>query len=345
MPNPPKPLFEWIKCLTRRYIILSIIVIAVLINTLFYIVEFVLQKNGYTPDLLWYQLILIIVTIFVVCIVILVFLTSLDGLRDKMVLNLKKLIGIIRRQTEEDRSKDIVIENMSCDDEVHEIVEVLNMKNRQIDQYVNHLHYVIGYIQHEFNTPLATLSLWLERLKKKHNDIDIEPFQEDIQSLSSIMNSLASLSDSHEVLVEKNKILVYPLLERIALDLATLYPTISIVIEWKKTTTVLSHELYLHIILRNLIENACKYSNDESTVTIIITDSTIVIRDTWVWMSKESLENMRKPFWQIDKSRGVDKWFGLWLTLVKRLARLLDISVTSTSVLDEWTEFTLHFEE
>jgi len=121
---------------------------------------------------------------------------------------------------------------LSCDDEVFEIVEVLNQKTEQIDQYVNHLHYVIWYIQHEFNTPLATLSLWLERLKKEHTDIDITSFQEDIDQLSSIMNSLASLSGSHEVDVEMKDVLVEPIVKKVLTDLRELHSKKQFVVTW-----------------------------------------------------------------------------------------------------------------
>jgi len=345
MANPNKPLFEWIKCLTRRYIITTIIILAILINTLFYIVEYFLQKNGYSPDLLGYQLVLFGVTIFVVIFVIVVFLSRLDWLRDRMILNLKTLIKIIRNQTEQDWTKKITIENLACDDEVFEIVEVLNQKTEQIDQYVNHLHYVIWYIQHEFNTPLATLSLWLERLKKEHKDIDISSFQEDIDQLSLIMNSLASLSSSHEREVEIKDVVVESAVKKVISDLRELHKTKEFIIAWNTESIILTHELYLHLILRNVIENASKYSDKWSKVFITLWDQTISIRDTWVWMSPESLENMWKPFWQRDKSRWSDAWFWLGLSLVKRLTDLLHIKVSVTSKIGKGTEFVLYFSQ
>ena len=87
---------------------------------------------------------------------------------------------MLRHQSPDDLGKKIEIKELSCDDEVFEIVEVLNQKNAQISRYVNHLQYVIGYIEHEFNTPLATLSLGLDRLQKKHPEVDIEMLKEDI---------------------------------------------------------------------------------------------------------------------------------------------------------------------
>jgi len=68
---------------------------------------------------------------------------NLDGIRDEMVENLQKLIAIIRNQTSQDFAKKIEIEEVSCDDEVFEIVSVLNSRSEQIEQYINHLKYVI----------------------------------------------------------------------------------------------------------------------------------------------------------------------------------------------------------
>ena len=91
-----------------------------------------------------------------------------------MVVNLQKLITVIRNQSPNDFHQKIELEQVSCDDEVFEIVTVLNERSEQIQQYIQHLKYVIGYIQHEFNTPLATLSLSLERMKKNNPNISID---------------------------------------------------------------------------------------------------------------------------------------------------------------------------
>gem|GEM_PF-5660374 len=63
-----KGLFEGVKCTMRRYTILSVLIVAALINLFFFIIEKILENN---PSLSFgSQKILFMVTIFVTLIVV-----------------------------------------------------------------------------------------------------------------------------------------------------------------------------------------------------------------------------------------------------------------------------------
>lgn len=340
-----KTLFEGIKCITRKYTLLSLLTVAILINVLFYLWEYILLQRGFEIWLRQHQLILLVVTTIVMVGVVSLFLYNLDTIRDEMVANLKKLIKVLRTQTPEDLWKTIQLEWVSCDDEVYEIVSVLNMKSEQIQQYINHLKYMIGYIQHEFNTPLATLSLGLERLKQDNPSIETASLHEDVEHLSAIMNSLSLLRSEESNQVALNNILLLELVEKAKHVLHSSYPDRVINYFGDAMMQVESNAIYLHVIIKNLLENAFKYSDSNCGVDITFDadQHCLSIQDHGKGMSQKEINNICLPFWQADQSRGKDHWFWLWLTLVHELAELLWIVIDVDSKEMVWTTVTLSF--
>lgn len=340
-----KPLFEWIKCITRKYTLLSLIVLSIGINALFYLIEHILLSKWIATSLRYHQIILFVVTTIMMGLVGGLFLFNLNTIRDEMVRNLQRLISVIRSQTTQDLSKKIEIAEVWCDDEVFEIVNVLNQKSEQILQYVNHLKYVIGYIQHEFNTPLTTLALSVEQLQRQHSMIETKSLEEEIHHLSKIVNSLSYLCSQHEKEVTLHSVALVSIIKKVEAVLTATYPLAKINFTQDKTNTVQSNEIYLHIIIKNIVENGLKYSGENKTVDITRDnkEQTLSIQDYGQWMSQEEIKNMGLPFWQSDKSRWKNTWVGLWLTLVYELVEILDMSIQVTSEKDKGTHFILQF--
>jgi signal transduction histidine kinase len=73
------------------------------------------------------------------------------------------------------------------------------------------------------------------------------------------------------------------------------------------------------VILRNLIDNAYKYTPDDGVVTITADESHLAIHNTWSSLSDEQIDRIREPLRQADSSKNIDQWYGLGLTLVRTL--------------------------
>ena len=323
-----------------------IIAVAVMINIIFYVVEYVLQYSyWYSPSLFQYQLVLSAVSILVVLVVVFVFLISLEGIRDKMVGNLHRLLDELQSTNNwspADLTKEICVDAISCNDELNDIVSVINQKSQQIKKHIEHLHLVNWYIHHEFNTPLATLALKLEKLQKEHPTIVVKPLLRDVYNLSTIIWSLGTLS-SPWTQREKETVAVYDIIAEQVAILWVRYAQHTIELAWDRTVSIESNAIYFSMIIRNLVENALKYSDSWNKVIITVTKTSVTIKDFGEWMSAETMQFIWMPYWQKDPSRWIDHWFGLWLSLVKKLVDLLGMDIQVDSEEGVWTTVTLLF--
>jgi len=67
-----------------------------------------------------------------------------------------------------------------------------------------------------------------------------------------------------------------------------------------------SHQGVVERIVTNLLDNAMKYTTQGGTISVKLTPEKLMITDTGVGISPESLEKMREPFRQADSSKGID---------------------------------------
>jgi len=321
----------------RRYTILSVLIVAALINLFFFIIEKILENN---PSLSFgSQKILFMVTIFVTLIVVWIFLYYLDSIRDQMVSNLKKLISLIRMQSGSWTPSPIVIENLTCDDEICEIIELLNDRSDSINDYVDHLKHVVGYIQHEINTPLATLVLLIDEYKESYPQVDFRSLEEEISILSATANGLATLTKD-DVETKRQPVDLVSL----AKSIISLYEGKTMhrfVLEGADSYSYPTDKYFMYTIMRNIIHNASKYSWENTVITVTIENKKIMIKDNGVWISEEDHKKIRLPFWKKSSARSEESGIGLGLSLVKKLAEILEIKILLDS--HEWkgTVFTL----
>ena len=140
-----------------------------------------------------------------------------------------------------------------------------------------------------------------------------------------------------------------PLFEAIRQSLQFLLKKYRIRLQLYAEPAVVSAEpVLLQSLLYNLIDNACKASPADETVTVrgrnIEEGYLITVIDHGRGIPKESLQKITEPFYMEDKSRTRGQGgAGLGLALCKRIAELHGTSLTFSSTLGQGTSvaFTL----
>ena len=97
------------------------------------------------------------------------------------------------------------------------------------------------------------------------------------------------------------------------------------------------------IALRNLLDNAIKYSENKIVELSIEKNADVkfYVKDSGIGISDENIINITKPFFQADKSIST-KGFGLGLTICKKIIESHKGRLSIQSEIGKGSIFTLH---
>jgi signal transduction histidine kinase len=98
-----------------------------------------------------------------------------------------------------------------------------------------------------------------------------------------------------------------------------------------------------NIIVKNILENAYKFTPAWWTINISLDANKLIIKDTGKGISASDLDHIWERFWQADRSKTDTKSFGLWLYLVKLLVEKHGRKITMSSKIGKWTVCTISF--
>ncbi|EJE54090.1 signal transduction histidine kinase [Acidovorax sp. CF316] len=120
---------------------------------------------------------------------------------------------------------------------------------------------------------------------------------------------------------------------------------VSIVAEGDDEAWVLSDAFLLERILRNLVDNAVKYTNDGGVMVSVLAKESVVelqVRDTGIGIALDSQARVFEEYFQVgNPSRDPGQGSGLGLAIVRRLATLLGLEMGMQSNPGQGTTFML----
>ena len=90
----------------------------------------------------------------------------------------------------------------------------------------------------------------------------------------------------------------------------------------------------------NILRNACSYT-DAGHIDVVLEQDRVVVRDTGIGMSDDSLVRAFEPFYRADPSR--PNGTGLGLSIVRRLCERFSWKVELESTLGQGTTATIRF--
>lgn len=191
-------------------------------------------------------------------------------------------------------------------------LEPLKLYNESLKLYNHH-------IAHELKTPLSVIKSELELLKLEYDKNRLNSSLEEIDSMASVIDSMLFLSENI-VLKEVKDVNINDLVDEMIENFNWKNNKIfikkwnankSIIIEWDKTT--------LKTMLKNLFENAIKYSKNEK-IEITLNKNSFEITNTFNWQIKEEEKNaLFDAFYKLNHNPDS---YGLWLSIVKKIAEL-----------------------
>lgn len=241
-------------------------------------------------------------------------------------------------------------------DELSELAKTFNeMLNRLEDSFEAHKRFVSN-ISHEIRTPLAAIITELELSINKNRNIEeykvaLQNALSDSQKLVRLSNSLldfakASYDPSEisfkEVRIDEN------LLDAIQ-QVQKSNPTYKVDIHFKNELeneldiTIQGNEYLLKTAFINLIENGCKFSeNNTCSITIAFENDKIILRfsDDGIGISEDDLKNIFTTFYRGENQKFADG-NGIGLALAEKIILLHKGNISVASKPSKGTTFTV----
>ena len=241
-------------------------------------------------------------------------------------------------------------------DEIGQLTRAINSLLGRLEQALQREKQFTSDASHELRTPLAVLRGTLEVLIRKPRTAEeyeakVKTALVSIDRMSAMIDQLLALAR-----VENGKNLVKEELELITF-LEELADTVSAEqgkqIQFQSLVSlpiyVRTNEKSLEMILKNLLENACKYTASSEEVRLRVgKDSTAFIEvvDTGTGIASEHLEQIFDPFFRVQEAldHGIPGT-GLGLAIVKKLAQESSIQLSVSSEKGKGSTFRLDFNE
>ena len=215
----------------------------------------------------------------------------------------------------------------------------LKLKNRQRAD-------MISAIAHEFRNPVASIMGYAQTLEE---DKEIPPALQE-KFLNKIYNNgikieallsrlvLWNKFESGEATLHPSNFDLYGLVQEVKLALEEKYPQREIVIEGS-TYTVDADRTLLEIVLKNIIENALKYSKDQ--VVVKVDEGEVSVTDYGLGISSSDISKVTKKFYR-SGTHSWDNSMGLGLSIVKRILELHGTSLEIESEEEKGSTFSFH---
>ncbi len=94
------------------------------------------------------------------------------------------------------------------------------------------------------------------------------------------------------------------------------------------------------VVVSNLLRNACSYT-DEGRIDVLVEADRVIVRDTGIGMSRDSMERVFEPFYRVDAAR--PRGSGLGLSIVSRLCDRFGWKIELESEIGKGTSATIRF--
>jgi two-component system phosphate regulon sensor histidine kinase PhoR len=214
----------------------------------------------------------------------------------------------------------------------------------------------VANVSHELKTPITSILGFVETLSEGAvEDPDsarrfLRIIGDHTNRLSLIIEDLLSLSrlESFDRDIPRDWCTVEEIVNRTRADTATLAHSqgIRIVDSYAGNVYAFVNQNLLEQALTNLVDNAIKYSDEGSRVSIDVTNKagvlTMAVSDAGIGIPREELDRIFERFYRVDRARSRRLGgTGLGLAIVKHIALAHGGKVEITSTLGEGSTFTI----
>ncbi len=239
-------------------------------------------------------------------------------------------------------------------DEMGYLSASLNYMSAQLGDMEDYQKKIVANVSHDFRSPLTSIRGYVEamtdgtippELHEKYLNIILF----ETERLTDLTNDLLTLNefDTKELLLDKTRFDIQEMIKNTAASFEGVCTEKRVFIELlllPEQTFVLADSRKIQQVLYNLIDNAIKFSENDDSVKIEVTQKGgkvfISVKDTGIGIPKREINKIWERFYKSDASRGKDKkGTGLGLSIVREAILAHDEHINVISTEGVGTEF------
>lgn len=272
------------------------------------------------------------------------------------IIDVSKPIQIITAQTNAyakgDFSRKI---KLNRSDEIGQLADALNYMGASIDSINDYQRKFIANVSHDFRSPLTSIKGYLEAMLD--GTIPPEMYEKylgivitETERLTKLTNNLLTMNNVNEqgmvldisdfdinAIIKQTIETFEGVCARKKLKFKLIFPNTNLYVNADLSK--------IQQVLYNLIDNAIKFSNSDSSIIISVSERNdrilVSIKDFGIGIPKDSLSKIWERFYKSDLSRGKDKkGTGLGLAIVKEIINAHKEYIDVVSTEGVGTEFT-----
>jgi len=263
---------------------------------------------------------------------------------------LNELQTAVEKMTEGDYSTRVKV---ASKDEIGMLSEAFNHMAEAIQQEDEKQKAFLATVSHELRTPISYIKGYSEAIQNqllegKEREEALELILREAIRMERMTNELLQLVRKEQEEIEMLPIVLSETIRESVklLEGQAKEKNIRMMQKLDENIIVQGDEEKLKQIFINVIENAIRYSNDNSQVTILCYESDnraiVEIQDEGIGIPEEDLPRVTERFYRVNKARSrADGGAGLGLSIVKQLVKQHDGTLSIKSALGEGTLVTI----
>lgn len=248
---------------------------------------------------------------------------------------------------------DVVIP-VNSQDEMGYLSASLNYMSAQLKDMEEYQKTFVANVSHDFRSPLTSIKGYVQAMADGTIPVELQDkylkiILSETERLTDLTQDLLTLNefDTKHLLLNRTKFDIHELIRNTAASFegTCTAKKISIALVFtSRTLTVYADARKIQQVLYNLLDNAIKFSDPDSTITIETTERGekvfVSVKDNGIGIPRKSLNKIWERFYKTDLSRGKDKkGTGLGLSIVKEIIQAHDENINVISTEGVGTEF------
>ena len=239
--------------------------------------------------------------------------------------------------------------------EVKELAQTVDRMLVRLSEAWEHQRELLSNVSHELRTPLTIVSGYIQSILRRGDNLS-EMQKEALTIAASeadrtvqLLQDLLDLAraDSGRIQFQSEKVVLNDLIQEVA-GMAQQYSKRTITVNSSAPEIAIKADSHrLKQVLLNLIDNAVKYSDAQTPITIELdkhnNQAVIQVCDRGVGIPLQQQGRIFERFFRVDESRNRAGGTGLGLSIVKTLTEGMGGNITVRSQLNQGSTFTINF--